>query len=109
MPPPKRSTSVQFKPLESTNALINGAATRSKRLTIASSLRGGENHTVGKRKAESPLKKATKRSALGELTNVRFIFGLHYYQCPVTFPASSFIILFHFRPLESLLTKQRML
>lgn len=47
--------------------LTNGVATRAKRTTV--SMTRGENPVVGKRKAESPLKKATKRSAFGDITN----------------------------------------
>lgn len=68
MPPPTRSNSVSWKPLEASNMLSNGIATRKR-----SVLSMGENQLAGKRKAESPLKKATKRSAFGDLTNVSCI------------------------------------
>lgn len=61
--PPTRSSSLHWQPAN--NALTNGVATRAKR-TMGGL---GENQAVGKRKAESPLKKATKRSAFGDITN----------------------------------------
>lgn len=64
MPPPTRSNTAGMNALGS-NILLNGIATRGKRSTFSM----GENQTVGKRKAESPLKKATKRSAFGDITN----------------------------------------
>ncbi|XP_034231565.1 G2/mitotic-specific cyclin-B3 [Thrips palmi] len=62
--PPTRSSSLQWQP--NSNAGTNGVGTRAKRTTMSVL---GENQAVGKRKAESPLKKATKRSAFGDITN----------------------------------------
>ncbi|KAK3922442.1 G2/mitotic-specific cyclin-B3 [Frankliniella fusca] len=67
MPPPTRSSSLQWKNANASSVLGNGVATRAKRATSTISL--SENQPAGKRKAESPLKKPTKRSALGEITN----------------------------------------
>ncbi|XP_026289841.1 G2/mitotic-specific cyclin-B3 [Frankliniella occidentalis] len=67
MPPPTRSSSLQWKNVNADSVLGNGVATRAKRAN--STVVFGENQVAGKRKAESPLKKATKRSALGEITN----------------------------------------
>jgi len=64
MPPPTRSSSLQWK---NDSLLGNGVATRAKRANTTKAF--GENQPAGKRKAESPLKKPTKRSALGEITN----------------------------------------
>jgi len=65
--PPTRSTSLLWKTGNTDSVLGNGVATRAKRATSTMSF--GENQAPGKRKAESPLKKVTKRSALGEITN----------------------------------------
>lgn len=62
--PPTRSSSLHW---QSSNTQTNGIATRAKRTTLTGL---GENQPIGKRKAESPLKKATtKRSAFGDITN----------------------------------------
>lgn len=63
--PPTRSSSLQWQ--SSNNAAANTIATRAKRTTTMAGL--SENQPTGKRKAESPLKKATKRSAFGDITN----------------------------------------
>lgn len=66
--PPTRSSALQWQ--AGNNPLANGIATRAKRTTLGAP---SENQPAGKRKAESPLKKATKRSAFGDITNVSYV------------------------------------